>query len=393
MPTAGERPARTLLEALIRARRQTFEEFTEDAERFAREHGESATLSARHVQRLAAGERPDRQPLGPVRPATRRLLESMLDRPIDELLSAPDEPRQSASDVESLRARLAGSRALDGDVLAAFQQRVDIARVVDRRLGAPRLVGDLGAQVRHMWDLMKYASDPDRRTTLAGIIADACALLGWQWLDRAEPATSWECYTQAMSAAAESDSAALRAYVTAGRAIVLLDVGETAAAVEMTEHACASARGKVPALLESWLTAARGEAYAAHGAAAPSNESFDAAERLLSTAPSGDPPYLVFGDVHLARWRGNALARLHDPAAADTLSASLALLDPRFTRAETAVRTDLAVALAERGEYDAARVHADNALLLARRIGSRRHSQRLRRLELSSRPQRRHAAR
>src|SRR3954451_1985698 len=74
--TDGEQPApRTLLEQLIWERRQTFEEFAEFAEKFAREHDEPGTLSVRHLGRLVAGAHPDGRPLGAVRPATARLLE------------------------------------------------------------------------------------------------------------------------------------------------------------------------------------------------------------------------------------------------------------------------------------------------------------------------------
>jgi 8-oxo-dGTP pyrophosphatase MutT (NUDIX family) len=86
------RPARTVLELRIRQRRQTFEEFSEYVEVFAREHGEKGTLSTRHLQRLAAGFRPGGTPLGPtLRPATTRLLERIFDTNIEELLAAPDE--------------------------------------------------------------------------------------------------------------------------------------------------------------------------------------------------------------------------------------------------------------------------------------------------------------
>lgn len=84
------REFRTVLEQKIRERRQTFEEFVEAAEVFAGEHGEPGTLSVRHLQRLAAGRGPGGQPLGPVRPATARLLERMFGLPVDELLVAPD---------------------------------------------------------------------------------------------------------------------------------------------------------------------------------------------------------------------------------------------------------------------------------------------------------------
>ncbi|MEU5262441.1 NUDIX domain-containing protein [Amycolatopsis sp. NPDC021455] len=89
----GEQPApRTLLEQLIWERRQTFEEFAEFAEKFAREHDEPGTLSVRHLGRLVAGAHPDGRPLGAVRPATARLLERIFGLSIDELLAPLDRP-------------------------------------------------------------------------------------------------------------------------------------------------------------------------------------------------------------------------------------------------------------------------------------------------------------
>ncbi|MFB9688427.1 NUDIX hydrolase [Amycolatopsis plumensis] len=87
-----ESAPRTLLEQLIWERRQTFEEFAEFAEEFAREHDEPGTLSVRHLQRLVAGSHPDGKPLGPVRPATARLLERIFGFSIDELLAPLDRP-------------------------------------------------------------------------------------------------------------------------------------------------------------------------------------------------------------------------------------------------------------------------------------------------------------
>jgi 8-oxo-dGTP pyrophosphatase MutT (NUDIX family) len=78
-------PLRTLLEQRIRERRQTFEEFAEYAETFAREHDEPGTLSVRHLQRLVTG----RQSGESLRPATARLLERIFDTSIDELLAPP----------------------------------------------------------------------------------------------------------------------------------------------------------------------------------------------------------------------------------------------------------------------------------------------------------------
>lgn len=82
---------RTLLEQMIKERRQTFEEFADFAEVFAREHGESGTVSLRHLQRLVAGRGTGGEPLGAVRPATARLLERIFGVSVEELLSAPVE--------------------------------------------------------------------------------------------------------------------------------------------------------------------------------------------------------------------------------------------------------------------------------------------------------------
>jgi hypothetical protein len=88
------REYRTVLEQKIRERRQTFEEFAEFAETYAREHKELqlGSVSLRHLQRLASGVGPKGRPLGPVRPATARLLEHLLGGTIEELLSPPSAP-------------------------------------------------------------------------------------------------------------------------------------------------------------------------------------------------------------------------------------------------------------------------------------------------------------
>jgi hypothetical protein len=83
------RTFRTVLEQKIWERRQTFEEFVEFAEMFAREHREPGTLGVRHLQRLASGHGPKGRPLGPVKPATARLLEHILGLSVDELLRSP----------------------------------------------------------------------------------------------------------------------------------------------------------------------------------------------------------------------------------------------------------------------------------------------------------------
>jgi hypothetical protein len=129
------------------------------------------------------------------------------------------------------------------------------------------------------------------------------------------------------------------------------------------------------------LTAAHGETLAANGERTKSLRAFDTAAELLppdSVDPDG--PYVALDQAHLARWRGNALAKFADPNAVNVLSSALDRLDPTFTRAETGLHVDLTTALAAFDEREEARAQARRAEQLATRIGSLRQQRRTRRL-------------
>jgi hypothetical protein len=131
---AGRKP-RTLLEQLLRERRQSLEEFAEFAEDFARQHGEVGTISVRHLKRLAAGRGANGRPLGRPRPATARLLERIFDRSIDELLAEHERPNP-ASEVSAL-----GLTAVDHDLAPAFDW-------IDRNAGWSADTSRKRAQIR-----------------------------------------------------------------------------------------------------------------------------------------------------------------------------------------------------------------------------------------------------
>jgi hypothetical protein len=86
---------------------------------------------------------------------------------------------------------------------------------------------------------------------------------------------------------------------------------------------------------------------------------------------------IFLNGVHLARWRGNALAMLGDDEAVSSLYVALDSLDSTFIRAESGLRCDLAQAHLSRGEYDQAEQHLRSARLLASRTGSVRHRRRI----------------
>ena len=122
----------------------------------------------------------------------------------------------------------------------------------------------------------------------------------------------------------------------------------------------------MPPLLGSWLSAVQGELHAAQGHDADCRRAFEDAERLLPD-DTADPelPCIILDDVHLTRWRGNALARLGDPAAVEDLHHALQSLDPTFARARAGLHIDLANALAVAKQYPEAVAELDHAKTLA----------------------------
>ncbi|MQA15856.1 MAG: hypothetical protein GEV09_17380 [Pseudonocardiaceae bacterium] len=384
-PAYDEQPARTVLEDKIRQRRQTFEEFAEYAETFAHEHREPGTLSARHLQRLAAGRRADGRPIGPVRPATRRLLEHIFGCSVEELLgpSGRDDATPEVSglpqQIHELSSAIAASQRVDDETVLLLRQQVDAIRHLDRRLGAITLLPQLREQASYVAGLLHHAIAPRMRRELAAVLADACTLAGWQSMDRGELAHAWRHYETATAAAREAGSPALESHALAEQAVTLLDIGHTRAAVDMTVHARALGDRAGPRLLRTWLAAAHGEALAAHRDASDSLRAYDDAGELLPapTDHESPSPYIALDATHLARWRGHALSRFGHPDAIDVLTSALECHDQSFTRGETSLRVDLAHAHAISGHHDAAREHRAHARNLALTIGSVRQQRRL----------------
>lgn len=375
----GRRQPKTLFGELLHRRKQTAEEFSQDAARYAREHGLNVSISVRHVHRLVSGRRDDGRPLGTPHAPLRRLLEGMMNAPIERLLKPVQvtAPVPTEHDIE-LQARIAAGRNLDLETVELLRKKLDITRVIDRRLGASALLGELRSQIEQMERAKRDVLNQAVRSSLAEVLVDASALAGWQSLDQGFVSESWEHYDAARTAAREARSPAMEAYACAGQAVVLLDIGEVSAAVELTEYARTIAKGKVPDLLFSWLIAGYGEACAANGEHQKCMRAFDEAlHKMPTNIDNAETPYLVFDSTHLARWRGSALARLGMREAIDVLSDVLNRLDPSFARAETALRVDLVQVFTATGAQDDATAHASRARLLATQIGSRRQHKRL----------------
>ncbi|MDQ3765201.1 MAG: hypothetical protein M3460_28045, partial [Actinomycetota bacterium] len=236
------------------------------------------------------------------------------------------------------------------------------------------------AKIRQVKRLAAHSLAPGAREPLAALLSEMYTLAGWQALDLGAMTDSWHHYEQSRAAAAQSGSVAYESHAAAEQAFVLIDTGATRDAMGLLDNARRRANATASRILRAWLAAAHGEAHAAHGDRTASLHAFDQAAELLPDCPTDERPYVALDAVHLARWRGHALTRFGDPEATAVLTDALNQLDPSFVRAETALRVDLAIALAAIGERDEARAHADHADRLATQVGSARQRRRVRTL-------------
>ncbi|HEY2701448.1 MAG TPA: hypothetical protein VGJ45_38750 [Pseudonocardiaceae bacterium] len=372
---------RTLLEQKIKERRQTFEEFAEYAEVFARDHGEPGTLSVRHLQRLAAGRRSDGRPLGQPLPATVRLLEHIFGVSIDTLLATPTHDEVPSNQMAETRSKLHISSRVDIATVDLLREQLGAIRRLDRQLGAIVAYNEVLGKIDQVKSLFIHSLTVNIRERLAALLSELLCLAGWQALDLGHVTEAWHHYDNARTVALEVSAPSYFALAEAGRAFVLCDITEAAAAVTMLDEVEETIAPKCSPLVRSWLAAAYGETLAANTEEKRSLCAFDRAEDLLPTdSIEPDCPYVALDPVHLARWRGGTLAQFASPDAVDVLTTALNGLDSSFIRAETALRVDLASALATIGEFSEARHQAHRASELGKRIGSKRQQRRMHRL-------------
>lgn len=289
------------------------------------------------------------------------------------------DPSDRVTEASELDTRLQASSQVDAGLVGLLEDQTQSLRLLDRRLGAVRLLAQTELHLTQIGDLLTYTLPGGQREPLAAAAAEAAALAGWQALDLGDPAKAWQHHETAKNAARESESASILAHVTAQQGYALLDRQRSAEAVQLMRYAREAAAGKVPALLMTWLLAAEAESLAAIGDNLAARRALDDAAGLLpedSTDP--DLPFVILDAVHLGRWRGHCLARLGATEAVEELSDALSRLDSTFARAAAGLRTDLALAHSMRGEHKAAHEHAQAALDLATLTASERQKRRLR---------------
>ena len=275
---------------------------------------------------------------------------------------------------------LDAAKGTPSDAVILLQQQTDSLRLLDRSLGAPPLLEQMRGHVTMLSSLVRDSVRSSQRQPIAGVLADAAALAGWQALDVGGAAQAWQHFETAKAAAREAADPGLLAHATAEQAYVLMDLDRPDDAAELVTEARRLSRRGLPPLTACWLAAAEGEAYARLGDELHALRAFDAAQRLLTSGAGDGIAYVVVDEGHLLRWRGNVLAQLGHRDALGCLTQAFDRMQGDFRRAAASLHCDLAAVHAASGDLDAAAWHAATCRSLARQVGSVRQLKRLGRL-------------
>ncbi|MEV5199033.1 XRE family transcriptional regulator [Streptomyces sp. NPDC053720] len=294
--------------------------------------------------------------------------------------TAASEPQ--ADGYADLLSRIDAAGSLSESMVPSFLAQTELLRTMDRQMGAAGLVDQMNGHLAAMEEALTFAVLPGTRRPIATALAGASTLAAWQALDAGAVDRAWRRYELAKKAAQDAESPLYLAHAMGEQAYVLADAGRPQLAVELVRDAQRAQPERQSPRLRAWLAAAEAELCAATG---PEMESAarSALERATSLLPDdgemrdADMLSIFLNASHLARWRGNVLAKLGDASAMEELYASLDSADESFVRANSGLHCDLTQAHLARGELDDARSHLQKARLLANRTGSVRYRQRV----------------
>jgi hypothetical protein len=386
MAGSAEREPRTILEHLLWQQDRTYEELVTDFLGVARSAGESATISARHLARLARGERSG----AGTNPATRRVLQRMFGRPVDELL----QPWAPSTDLDVLSpATVSGLVPLSSDVderrvltMAAQRARKFAliagqsgtgAEVIDqlhedvRRLALAypqqplaHILGDLVDTQDTIFTLLEQRQRPQQARQLYFLGSVVGGLLAKASHDLAEPHAAMAQARTAFLCADNADHDAVRAWLRGLQSMVAYWAGRTLEAARYAESGAEFARraGNTTAV---WLPMNEARAWAALGNAERTRAAISRAEDAWDDVRPDDLDELggicTFTRSRQLYYAADALAWLPEEAAeAERYStvAAEAYADPTAPDwafgDQAGSHADLAIARIARGELEGA---------------------------------------
>lgn len=431
----ADRQPRTLLEQLIWQREATYEEQVEQFSKLARQLNEPATLTVRHLQRLASGERSGDRAV----PSTRRVLRQLYGHPVDELLRAPQPlapaPGQRQSEL------LTGTwAAMDLDHLVNFADNADaLEQLTHHALAEPchLLLLDV---VPEVWQaaVVRWLLDPDRCSpapdqdrsltpvdveivcaatrTLSGwdyqygggrsrlLVAQCLAsealplarragsdsplgreylsavsalarLAGWTAYDIGYHGAAQQFLMLALNFAREAGDRALGGRILAGMSHQANYLGQHHRAVELARAAQDGARGQATPTTMALFHAMEARALAVLGEEVACTSALTTAERFLAQGnPDNDPEWIRFFDAaELHAEFAHCFRDLgHAELAVEHAERSIQESDTIYVRSLSFCRTVLATAHLQRHDLEQALEVARGVVDTAARLRSRR---------------------
>lgn len=293
---------RTVFEELLRQQDRTYEETARDFERVAQQLGEhGVSISARHLRRLASGERTG------TNPATRRVLQAMFNRKMEELLQPwpPDEPvtgrlpsaqpslGATPTDILAVAARRAHGFALlphtsmTSELVERLHDDVShLARIYSHR-PLPEILGHLAETQDTLFDLLEArpASAWARQLyflagVMSGLLARASHDLGDLYAALAQAHAGFLCADRA-------DHNGLRAMIRAWQGVITFWADRPNDAIRYTQSGVQFASAARNTTLV-WLPSIEARAWARLGNAAKAYELVVHAERMRERARPDD---------------------------------------------------------------------------------------------------------
>lgn len=229
------RVPRTLLEQQIWDREATYEEQVAEFATLARKLNEAATLSVRHLQRLAAGQRSGER----ASPSTRRVMRQMFGHSLDELLGPPQprplvvdmgasiEPRLDPRQLTAAAARtsldFAGWAETD-HVAPALIEHVsyELTRIAVDYVSTPPLplLGDLVELRDAMFGLLRQRPNPRQSREVFFMAGTTCVMLAHATQNLGDPGSAMAQARTAWTCAEQADHNGLRAWVRGTQALI-----------------------------------------------------------------------------------------------------------------------------------------------------------------------------
>ncbi|GIG87482.1 hypothetical protein [Plantactinospora endophytica] len=320
--------ARTVLEQLLRQQDRTYEEVAAEFERLARTLGERGlSITARHLRRLASGERSG------TTPATRRVLHAMFNLPVDELLrpwggdQLVDPSRAavvvpaSQTEVELLEMAAEESRrfALDrdlpmsGEVIEGLHEEVrDLANLYGTQ-PLPTILGRLVAAQGTILSFLERRQTPANARELYFLATIVGALLANAANDVSKPDLALTHARTAYLWADYTGHDGLRTWVRGLQSYICFWADRSREALRYADLG-AQTTPQTTGTASAWLYAGQARAWASLGNAEQARANIQRAEEAQERARGDELDEMgglcVFGRPKLLYYAGRALATL-----------------------------------------------------------------------------------